>query len=81
MQQTSTVDEYRTKFEELRAWAIVRNKELNESFFVDCFVGGLREDIRLGIQDIDLTTLAAAIRRARNEEARVKAWIKRSKYV
>lgn len=81
LHQTTTVDEYIVKFEDLKGWALMRNKEFNENFFIDCFIRGLREDIRLGIQDTEFPSLTIAIRKARNEEAKVEAWIKRSKNV
>lgn len=51
----------------------MRNKDLNEFFFIDCFIGRLRDDIRLGIQDTEFQSLATAIRKARNGEAKVDA--------
>lgn len=78
LQQVGTVAEYRTKFEELKGWALLRNPKLNDEFFVDCFVGGLKEEIQLGIQESGFTNLKEAIRLARVEEAKIEAWIKRS---
>lgn len=42
-------------------WALVKNPRLNKKKFIDCFVGGLREDIQLGIQELGFTTLKEAI--------------------
>lgn len=81
LQQTGSVDEYITKFEELEGCALNRNPHLNAEFFVHCFVGGLKEEIQLGIQESGFTTLKEAIRLARVEEAKMEDWIKRSRAV
>lgn len=73
LHQLGTVDEYRKKFEELRSWALARNPSLNEAFFIDCFM------VRLGIQELKLTTLKDIIRLARVEEAKLEAWLQRSR--
>lgn len=46
----------------------MRNPALNEAFFIDCFMGGLKEEIRLGIQELKIDTLKDLIRLARVEE-------------
>lgn len=81
LQQTGTVDEYRKQFEELKDWALARNPTLNEEFFMDCFLGGLREEIQLGIQELKAASLKELIRLARVEEAKLEAWLKRSRLV
>lgn len=45
---------------------------------MDCFLGGLKEEIRLGIQELQLQSLKEVIMMARVEEAKLKAWVKRS---
>lgn len=59
--------------------ALLRNPRLNNEFFIDCFVGGLKEEIQLGIQEFGFTTLKVSIKLARVEETKIEAWLKRSK--
>lgn len=73
LQQVGTVYEYRTKFEELKGWTLLRNPKLNDDIFVDWFEGGLKEKIQLGIQESGFTNLKETIRLANVEEAKIKA--------
>lgn len=50
---------------------MIKNPRLDEGFFIDCFLGpGLEEEIQLGIQELQLTTLEDTIRLARVEESK-----------
>lgn len=79
LHQVGTADEYRKKFEELNSWAFTRNPTLNKAFFMDCFMGGLKEEMQLGIQELYITALKELIRLAKVEEAKLEAWLKRSR--
>lgn len=61
LQQVSSVQDYLAQFEALAN----RTKNLNEAFMISCFVGGLKEDIRLDVQMFKPTSLSAAIGLAR----------------
>eukprot|EP00268_Persea_americana_P026380 TRINITY_DN25777_c0_g2_i1.p1 TRINITY_DN25777_c0_g2~~TRINITY_DN25777_c0_g2_i1.p1 ORF type:complete len:105 (-),score=12.74 TRINITY_DN25777_c0_g2_i1:2368-2682(-) len=65
--QTSTVEHYQTQFEELNN----RPNGLNESFMVSCFVGGLKEEIRLNVPMLKPVTLMDATSLACVEEEKV----------
>lgn len=79
LQQIGLVDEYRRRFEELRGLTLARNPILNEEFFMKCFMGGLKLEIQLGIQEFRPKTLKDMIRLSRVEEAKLEAWLKRSR--
>lgn len=76
-----TVDEYRRRFKELKGWVLARNPSLNEEFFMDCFMGGLKLEIQLGVQELKPGNLKEMIKLARVEEAKLEAWLKRSRMV
>ncbi|XP_038981135.1 uncharacterized protein K02A2.6-like [Phoenix dactylifera] len=67
LRQSTSVEHYQTLFEELAN----RTEGLNESFMISCFVGGLREDIRLSVQMLRPRTLSDAIGLARMQEEKV----------
>ena len=49
LRQTGSVAEYYEHFEQLRPQILLYNSNLDESFFVEEFVSGLRDDIRSAI--------------------------------
>lgn len=59
--QISTVKVYQERFEELAN----RTSGLTQEFFVSCFVSGLREDIRAGVQMFHPVNITQAIGLAR----------------
>lgn len=76
LKQTSTVEVYHDKFEEL----INRNKELSESFLVDCFISGLKDEIKKAVNMFDPLTLNRAFCLAQLQEDTVEALTKKSSY-
>lgn len=46
LHQESTVNHYLERFEELKSYMLIFNKDLTEEFFTKSFVSGLREDIK-----------------------------------
>lgn len=60
---------YQSQFEELAN----RTEGLNVSFMISCFVGGLKEEIRLSVQMLKPTTLTDAIGLACMQEENVEA--------
>ncbi|KAL5701100.1 hypothetical protein ACHQM5_026475 [Ranunculus cassubicifolius] len=69
LSQTSSVQQYLDRFEELYPLMLLRNKGLTESFFVDCFIGGLKEEIRHTVLMFKPITLHHAVSLARLQEA------------
>lgn len=64
LRQTSSVQDYQGQFETLAN----RTEGLNESFMVSCFVAGLKEEIRLGVQMFTPNSLFVATNLARLQE-------------
>lgn len=66
LRQTGTVTEYGDRFEVLRNQLLLYNPSLDEAFFVEEFMYGLRDDIRSAIhlhcpQDLDTASLLALL--------------------
>lgn len=69
MRQTSSVKEYQSQFERLAN----RTDGLSDSFFISCFVCGLKEEIRMDVQMFHPTTLTAVIELTHLQEEKLKA--------
>ncbi|KAG8386103.1 hypothetical protein BUALT_Bualt03G0114200 [Buddleja alternifolia] len=46
LQQTSNISTYLERFEELKSYMLIFNKDLPQEFFSASFISGLRDDIR-----------------------------------
>ncbi|KAH9660393.1 hypothetical protein KPL70_024180 [Citrus sinensis] len=64
LRQTGTVIEYQRQFERLAD----RTRNLPESFFISCFLSGLREDIKIGVQMVKPVSLLQTFELARFQE-------------
>ena len=73
LQQTGTVDEYLTKFEELKSLLLVRNPNMPESYLLESFIGGLKRAIKALVRAFKPLTLDLAIEQARCQEEHVQA--------
>lgn len=75
LRQISSVKNYQEKFEELA------NKitGLPESFFVSCFISGLREEIKAGVQMFQPRNISQAMGLARLQEETVESINKKAK--
>ena len=60
LRQSSKVEEYKEKFEELKTLMIIRNQHLDEEYFVSSFISGLKEEIKTMIRMLKLATLSEA---------------------
>jgi hypothetical protein len=67
--QTSSVDEYARKFEELMHKILLYNRSYDETFFVRHFLAGLRLDIRRAIKLHNPNTVDLAFSMAQTQEA------------
>ncbi|KAH7560795.1 hypothetical protein JRO89_XS10G0104300 [Xanthoceras sorbifolium] len=64
LRQTGTIKEYRLQFERLAN----RIRDLLESFLISCFLSGLRDDIKVGVQLLKPVSLLQAFELARFQE-------------
>ncbi|KAK2992554.1 hypothetical protein RJ640_010436 [Escallonia rubra] len=69
LRQVGTVEQYYNKFETLRSILVNEGGRFDELYFTQSFVSGLRDEIRLEIENFDLYDLSKAIFLARKQEA------------
>lgn len=67
------------KFEDLKAWVLIRNPTIPEDFFLEFFVEGVKEEIRHTIKMLNPYTLSQAMDKARHQERLIQAQIRREK--
>ncbi|KAL0331635.1 UNVERIFIED_CONTAM: hypothetical protein Sangu_1709000 [Sesamum angustifolium] len=79
-QGTNSVDLYLERLEELKSHVLIFHNDFPESYFVMCFVNGLRADIRGGVLQLKPTRLHEAVALAKNQEATVDAILKRANH-
>ncbi|GMI88056.1 hypothetical protein HRI_002474900 [Hibiscus trionum] len=65
--QTATVEEYQTRFEDL----VLRTHNLPDTFLTQCFISGLRADIKNEVLSQRVSTMSEAMQLARFHEARL----------
>ncbi|OIT19462.1 hypothetical protein A4A49_63876, partial [Nicotiana attenuata] len=78
-EQTGSVDEYLEKFEELKAWVLIRNPTIPEEFFLEFFIEGLKEEIRHTVKMLDPYSFNKVIEKARHNENLLEADTKAGK--
>ncbi|KAF8413581.1 hypothetical protein HHK36_001572 [Tetracentron sinense] len=69
LRQTSTVDDYQTRFETLAN----RTDGLNEPFMVSCFLSDLKDDIRFSVKMFKPSTLSSTFGLARIQEEKINS--------
>ncbi|KAA8519441.1 hypothetical protein F0562_013684 [Nyssa sinensis] len=75
LRQISTVKTYKEKFEELAN----KTNGLSEEFFVSCFVSGLKDEIKAGVQMFRPRNVSQAMGLARLQEETIEALAKKNK--
>lgn len=75
LRQWSTVKSYQEKFEELAN----KTTGLTEEFFISCFVSGLKDEIKGGVQMFRPSTISQAMGLARLQEDTVEAMNKKNR--
>ncbi|XP_071940006.1 uncharacterized protein [Coffea arabica] len=60
LRQSSKVEEYQEKFEELKTLMMIRNQHLDEEYFVSSFISGLKDEIKTMIMMLKPATLSEA---------------------
>ncbi|KAK9287680.1 hypothetical protein L1049_016118 [Liquidambar formosana] len=75
LNQESNVQIYQEKFEELAN----RTSGLPEEFFVSCFISGLKEEIKAGVQMFKPTNMVETIGLAKLQEASIEAITKKAR--
>ncbi|KAL0313075.1 UNVERIFIED_CONTAM: hypothetical protein Sradi_5706800 [Sesamum radiatum] len=67
-QGSRTVDQYLEKFEELKSHVMIFHSDFPESYYVTCFVNGLRPDIKGPVLSFRPTSLHHAVALSKNQE-------------
>ncbi|XP_075092058.1 uncharacterized protein LOC142172173 [Nicotiana tabacum] len=68
IEQKGTVIEYLEKFEDLKAWVLIKHPTIPEEFFLGFFIDGLKEEIRHIVKMLDPFSLSQAVEKARHKE-------------
>ena len=71
--QQGTVNDYLQKFEELRAQVLMRNPRVLEDFILECFIGGLKEEIRETVKMYEPINLSQVVSLSRKQERVINA--------
>ncbi|KAK2970816.1 hypothetical protein RJ640_010088 [Escallonia rubra] len=75
LRQTTTVEQYYNDFETLRSILVSGGSKFEEGYFIQSFISGLKDEIRLEVEKFDAGDLSRAIFLARKHEARLNnAW-------
>nr|XP_027122333.1 uncharacterized protein LOC113739303 [Coffea arabica] len=77
LQQTSTVQAYQEKFEELMAEVVIVAPSLPESFYISCFLSGLNDEIRSMVKMHDIGSLSEVFKKAKLQESANEAYAKK----
>ena len=67
--QGSTIGAYQERFESLKSLVLAKNKHLTEQYFVDSFLSGLKDEIKITVQMFGPKTLSHAFSLAKLQEA------------
>ncbi|KAL2230104.1 UNVERIFIED_CONTAM: Transposon Ty3-G Gag-Pol polyprotein [Sesamum indicum] len=76
----TTVDSYLERFEELKDQMVIFNRNLDENFFMMKFISGLKDEVKLYVNNCEPTSLYQAINLARNQEQMVNAILKKAQH-
>ena len=74
LQQTSTVQAYQEKFEELMAEVAIVAPSLPESFYISCFLSGLNDEIRSMVKMHDIGSLSEVFKKPKLQESANEAY-------
>ncbi|KAG8382322.1 hypothetical protein BUALT_Bualt05G0065400 [Buddleja alternifolia] len=61
LHQTSSVSQYIERFEELKSYMLIFNKDFPEEYFTASFISGLRDDIKGSVMTLKPTSFTQAI--------------------
>ena len=73
LQQTETVDDYLTRFEEVKSLLLLKTPSMPETYLLESFIGGLKPAIKPLVKAFKPFTLDHAIEQARLQEEHVQA--------
>ncbi|KAK2969314.1 hypothetical protein RJ640_030855 [Escallonia rubra] len=71
LRHTTTVESYYNEFEALRSILVSEGCMFKEDYYIQSFIGGLKDEIRLEVEKFELYDLSRAIFLARKQEASI----------
>ena len=72
LQQVGSVKEYQEQFEELKPLMLIKNRNLDESYFISSFISGLKEEIKPMLRMLKPATLTEAFELSQWQEYSLK---------
>ncbi|XP_012844847.1 PREDICTED: uncharacterized protein LOC105964883, partial [Erythranthe guttata] len=72
LKQEHSVDAYRDKFEELKAFMLHTNRTLSEAYFINSFISGLKDEIKSMVRLLKPQTLKEAMSKAKLQEKAIE---------
>ncbi|XP_027088762.1 uncharacterized protein [Coffea arabica] len=72
LQQLGNMEDYQEKFEELKALMLIKNRNLDENYFISSFISGLKEEIKPMIKMLKPVTLTEAFELSQWQEYALK---------
>ncbi|KAK2989279.1 hypothetical protein RJ640_000029 [Escallonia rubra] len=72
LRQQSSVEAYYNDFETIRSMMVSEGCKLEEEYFTQSFISGLKEEIRLEVEKFETSDLSRAIFLARKDEASIQ---------
>ncbi|OIT31356.1 putative mitochondrial protein, partial [Nicotiana attenuata] len=80
VEQNGSVNEYLERFEDLKAWVLIKHPTIPEEFFLGFFIEGLKEEIRHTVKMLDPYSLSHAVEKARHKEELMESMNKKKGY-
>ena len=79
LKQVGTVEEYQSKFEDLKAQVLEQEPSLTETYFIAAFVGGLQGELKNFVHMLKPSTLETAITLSRLQEGGFNTLLSKAK--
>ncbi|XP_019265828.1 PREDICTED: uncharacterized protein LOC109243359 [Nicotiana attenuata] len=79
IEKQGSVNEYLARFEDLKAWVLIKYPTIPEEFFLGFFIEGLKDEIRHTVKMLDPFSLSQTVEKARHKEKLLEAIAKKGK--
>ncbi|OIT04452.1 hypothetical protein A4A49_30238 [Nicotiana attenuata] len=79
IEQQGSVYDYLARFEDLKAWVLIKHPTILEEIFLGFFVEGLKGEIRHTVKMLDPFSLSQAMEKAKHKENLLEAVAKKGK--
>nr|XP_027123207.1 uncharacterized protein LOC113739959 [Coffea arabica] len=79
LQQVGSIEDYQERFEELKPLMMIKNRNLDENYFISSFISGLKEEIKPVVRMLKPATLSEAFELSQWQEQVIRIQNKSSK--